>query len=329
MVISLADAQVNTQDDVDFAVIDDLRRRSWLLDQIPFDDCVNPSGGGSTLTYGYTRLVTPAPAAFREFNREYDPGQAVRKRYTVDLKPLGGSFNVDRALARLGQAATNEEAFQFEQLSISVRTRFQDELINGDTAVDTKGFDGLDKSLAGTITEIGADTVADWTSEALGDDRSASNDAIDLLDQLVHAINGGADAILTNDKGAARVRSLGRRAGYYTRSEDALGREVERFGTAVIVDLGDNTAGTGTIIPTETRTVGGESVTGLTDIYAVQFGLRALHGVSVLGPLLQTFRPDYTAPGAVKKGEMEMGPVAGVLKSTRGAGVLRNVKVLG
>jgi hypothetical protein len=327
MAITLADAQVNVQDDVDFAVIDDLRRRSWLFDQIQFDDCVNPSGGGSTLTYGYTRLVSAAPADFRAFNSEYTPGEARRERKTVDLKPLGGSFNVDRALARLGQAATNEESFQFEQLNKSIVTRFQEELILGDVAVDADGFDGLDKSLAGSTTEIGATAVSNWTGPTLGSDQGKANDALDLLDELVHLVEAGADAILTNDKGAARVRSLARRAGYYTRSEDALGRVVERFGNAVIQDLGMDTDGSAPIIPIETRTVATVETTGLTDLYAVRFGLDAFHAVSATGPLVQTFRPDYTAPGAVKKGEMELGPVAGVLKSTRGAAVLRNVKV--
>lgn len=327
MAITLADASVNTQDDVSFAVIDETRRKSWLLDQITFDDCVNPAGGGSTLTYGYTRLVNLAPAAFRGYGSEYVPGEATRTRFTVDLKPLGGSFNIDRQLAKLGPAATNEESFQFEQLTTSVRTKFQDELVNGDTAVDANGFDGLDKSLTGSTTELSAGAVNDWTGGTIGADQAKTNDALDLLDELIHTLNGNADAIMANTWGAARIRSLARRAGYYTREEDALGRVVERFGNAVIVDLGDNAAGTGTVIPTDTRTVATVSTPNLTDLYAIRFGLDAFHGVSTVGQLLQVFRPDYTAPGAVKKGEVEMGPLAGVLKATKAAAVLRNVKV--
>jgi hypothetical protein len=332
MAITLADAQQNTQDDVSFAVIDETRRRSWLLDQITFDDCVNPAGGGSTLTYGYTRLVSAAPAAFRAFNDEYKAGQAKRTKYSVDLKPLGGSFEVDRVLARLGPAATNEEAFQFGQLTVAVRTKFQAELINGDTDVDANGFDGLDKSLAGSTTELTNDPdgtqVADWTGAAITSQDKA-NDALDLLDELVALVQGGANAILCNDKSAARVRSIARRAGYYTRSEDALGRTVERFGNAAIVDLGYGVDGSAPIIPIEDRDPDGDgtATSGLTDLYAVRFGLDAFHGVSTVGQLINTFRPDYTQPGAVKKGEVEMGPLAGVLKATRAAAVLRNVRV--
>jgi hypothetical protein len=72
---------------------------------------------------------------------------------------------------------------------------------------------------------------------------------------------------------------------------------------------------------------GGTGTGGLTDIYAVRFGLDGFHGVSVPGQLIKTWLPDFTLAGAVKKGEVEMGPVAVALKASRAAGVLRNVKV--
>lgn len=327
MPVTLAEAQVNVQDDVDFAVIDELRRLSWLLDQITFDDAVSPGTAGATLTYGYTRLVNPAGAAFRAINSEYTPGKAKRERYTVDLKPLGGAFEVDRVLANLGPAATNEVTFQLGQLITSVRTRFQDEMINGDVGADALGFDGLDSSLAGTSTEVfPAGGFVDWTGTAI-DNADKAHGALDLLDELVALVNGGAQSILGNSKGISRVRSIGRRAGYYSRDEDSMGRTIERFGNAVLVDLGEKDDGT-PIVPTETRDVGGDDVTGLTDLYTLRFGLDAFHAVSVSGsPIVQTWLPDFTTAGAVKKGEAEMGPTAGVLKATRAAAVLRNIKV--
>lgn len=336
MAVSLAEAQVNCQDDVDFAVIDTLRRYSWLLDQIQFDQAVNPAGGGATLTYGYTRLVTAAAAAFRAVNSEYVAGVANRDRFTVDLKPLGGSFEVDRVLAALGQAATNEVAFQLDQLVKSIRTKFQDEFINGDDAVDVNGFDGLDKALTGSSTEYlpidnGVATgYLDWTATTVNTSDEAHG-ALDVLDEFLSLLLFPADAILGNTKSITRVRALGRRAGFYTREEDSLGRMIERYGNAVLIDIGDNAAGSAPIIPIETRDPdgggAGGNITGLTDLYAVNFGLDTMHGVSTPGQLVQTWKPDFTTAGAVKKGEAEMGPVAMVLKNTKGAAVLRNVKV--
>ncbi|MEC3977896.1 major capsid protein [Amycolatopsis sp. H20-H5] len=338
MPVTLAQAQVNTQVDVDYAVIDNLRRYSWLLDQIVFDDTVTPGTGGGTLTYGYTRLVSPAAAGFRPLNSEYTPGQAVRQRYSSDLKPLGGAFSVDRVLANLGQAQTNETSFQLQQLITATRGKFQRELILGDTAVDGNGFDGLSKSLTGTATEKVAGYVAgsaDWTPAAITTQPLANtrlDEVDDWLSGIVPSHTGGGDqgapgalppgmkAILGNTKSITRFRALARWAALYESTKDDLGRQIEKYGDWFLVDLGDREDGAAPIIPL--------SATGTTDLYAVTFGLDALHGASVAGsPLVQTWMPDFSTAGAVKTGEVEMGPVAMVLKNTKAAAVLRGVKV--
>ena len=64
-------------------VIDEFRRGSLLLDQLTFDDAVSPGTGGSTMTYGYTQLLTPATAGFRAINTEYTPNEAKRAKKTA------------------------------------------------------------------------------------------------------------------------------------------------------------------------------------------------------------------------------------------------------
>ncbi|NIL64314.1 major capsid protein [Salinispora arenicola] len=352
MAVTLAQAQVNTQDDVAFAVIDNLRRYSWLLDRIVFDDTVNPTGG-STLTYGYTRLTSPRTAAFRAINTEYTPTEATRTRHTVDLKPHSGAFAVDRILANLGQAQTNEVTFQMQQLLTATQQKWQEELINGDTAVDANGFDGLDKSLTGTATEYdplingASDGYLDWrsstvTTQALA---MAALDHLDaMLAEIVPSKTGGGDlgapgalppgekALLGNTKSVTRIRALARWAGLYTADKDDLGRRVERYGDWTLVDLGDGMQGSTPIVPIYTADADGGGpggdITGLTDLYAVSLGLDALHGASVAGkPLVETWMPDFMRAGAVKTGELEMGPTAMVLKNTKACGVLRKIKV--
>lgn len=68
---------------------------------------------------------------------------------------------------------------------------------------------------------------------------------------------------------------------------------------------------------------------GVTDLYAVRFDtLDGFTGVSTVGgQLVQTFLPDFSSPGAVKKGEVEMGPVSVALKATKAAAVLRNIRL--
>lgn len=338
MPITLAQAAVNTLNDVDFQVIDNIRRYSWLWDNVPFDDSVNPGGGGATLTYGYHRLTTPASAAFRAINSEYTPGQAIRQRFTVDLKPLGGAFTLDRVLANLGPAQTNEIAFQLTQLTVSSIVRFQQELILGDTAVDANGFDGLSKALTGSTTEKTAGYVAgsaDWKAATVGGNVTAANLRLDELDDFLSllvpshvgsgdmttpgAVPPGQKALLGNTKMIARLRSIVRAAGSYTNTKDDMGRQVEQYNGWTFVDIGDRFDGSAPIIPISSTT---------TDLYAVCFGLDAFHGVIASGvPMVQTFLPDFNNSGAVKSGELEIGPLAMTLKNTKAAGVLRSITV--
>lgn len=337
MAITLAQAQVNTATDVDYSVIDNIRRYSWLWDAITFDDCVTPGVGGGTLTYGYTRLISASGADFRAFNSEYIPGQATRQQFTTNLKPMGGAFTVDRVLSNLGPAATNEVAFQLQQLLTSSRVRFQQELILGDTAVNTNGFDGLSKALTGTTTEKTAGYYCgsgNWNATTVNT-QALANTRLDELDDFLslivpsHTGSGdqgipgslptGLKAIIGNTRMIARVKALARWAASYTSLKDDLGRQIEMYGPWVLVDIGDRMDGSAPIIPI---------TSSATDLYAVSFGLDAFHGISLATtPLVQTWLPDFAHAGAVKSGEVEIGPVACVLKNTRAAGVLRSITV--
>ncbi|WP_371677917.1 major capsid protein [Streptomyces sp. NBC_01276] len=335
MAITLADARLNTQDDVDTMVIDEFRKSSWLLDNLTFDDVVSPAGGGATLTYGYTRLITERPAQFRPMNTEYPKAQAKRQRYTVDLSPLGGAFEVDRVLSNLGAAATNETTFQMGQTIKSARAFFSDQVINGKrvtTPGAEAGFDGLDKALAGSSTEMGAGASLDWTGATLGSDAGKANDALDVLDEFLALLDGTPSAIFGNKKTLSRVRSLARRAGYYDRTADAFGQQIETYNGIPLVDLGDKAGATTPVIPIESRDVdgagAGAAILGLSDLYVVRLGLDGFHGVSTVGgQLVRQWLPDFTTAGAVKTGEVELGPVAVALKATKSAAVLRNIKV--
>ncbi len=60
MPVTLAQAQVNAATDVDYNVIDNLRRYGgWLLDRIAFDDTVTPPASGPS-TRNTRRARPPA-----------------------------------------------------------------------------------------------------------------------------------------------------------------------------------------------------------------------------------------------------------------------------
>jgi hypothetical protein len=428
MPVSLAQARLNTQDDLDGMVIDEFRKSSALLDSLIFHDAVNPMGGGSTLTYGYHRLVTQVAAAFRAINSEYVPSEVTKQRFTVDLKPLGGSFQIDRVLAQIARGA--EVSLQMQQKIKATSTKFCDEVVNGDVAVDANGFDGLKKALAGSDTELGVDKVTDWSDI----DASGYQKALDRVDEFLSMLNGQASVVMGNRHIIAKLAAIARRANQYIERPVAgltgpLGEPIVRrfWGENIqLIDMGEKAGSTDLIIPLydpdnsaytvtvtgganagtfsllvsvdgnpaeETAPIafnaagatvdaaiealpdvpaGGVTVTGAgpytvvfdgalaghdvtvaladnnlaggttpsvtvaetgdtggyTDLYAARIGMDGFHGVSVAGqPLVNTWLPDFERAGAVKTGEVEMGPVACALKATKAAAVLRRVKL--
>jgi len=333
MALTLAQVQVNLMDAVQVGVIDEFRKASFILENIQFDDAVSPVGGGATLTYGYTRVTTQPTAGTRALNSEYTAQQALKTRYTVDLAIFGGSFEIDRVLAKTG-GIVNEVTFQTQQKVKAARAEFHDLFINGDVGDDANAFDGLDKAITGSTTEflpvshgvtagyVDLSTSANITSNYV--------EFLDLLDAWL-ALMDGCDALLMNSKMIAKFRAVARRATAYNVTMDAFGRQVERYNAIPFIDMGDKPGSTNPIIPVETRDADGAgaggNITNLTDIYGVRFGLDGVHAVSMAGDApINTYLPDFSTPGAVKSGEVEM--VACVaLKATKAAGAFRNVKV--
>lgn len=333
MATSLAEGKLNSQTDLDVAVIDEFRKESAILDSLIFDDAVNPAGGGATLTYGYRRQITQSGAAFRAINSEYTPGEVTTQHYTTELKPLGGSFQVDRVVAKIGPAASGAVSLNLAEKIKATSAKFQDAVINGDTAVEAAGFDGLDKALTGSATEFNAGAVADWRD--FDTNAGTKFAALDALDEFLSLLDGTPTVLVGNKKTLARVRAIVRRTGMYVVNPiDGLvgqnGRPINReeYGGIVFADAGDKAGSSSPIIPIVTRTVATVSTTGLSDLYAYRVGLNGFHGVSTVGgQLVQTWLPDFTTSGAVKTGEVEMGPVSVALKATKAAAVFRNIRV--
>ena len=165
-----------------WGVIDEFAKASFLFNNLTFDDCVSPTGGGATLTYAYTRLITQPTAQFRAVNEEYTPQEVEKQRYTVDLKVFGGAFEIDRVISNMG-GIVNEVTLQMQQKIKAAAALFNDTVINGDSAVDAKAFDGLDKALTGSSTEFIPTAAIDLsTSEKITENWQ---EFLDILDEFL------------------------------------------------------------------------------------------------------------------------------------------------
>lgn len=316
MAFTLADAKKLSQDKLTNYVIDEFRK-SPLLDSLVFDDCVKPQGG-STLAYVYNRVTTLPTAAGRAINSEYTAQEAKTTPVTVNLKVFGGSFNLDRVIINHEKQVVDHIKFQLEQKTKATRALFADWFINGDSVADATAFDGLDKALTGSSTEITPTTAIDLSSAGAVETNWKA--FLYELRQVLKLLDGAPGIIGVNRDMFAVFQTIADFSTQFTATKNELGAEIVKYGTAIIMDMGDKPG-------TSNPIIGTDGTEGTTDIYIARVGLDGLHGVSPdgeKGP--KTYLPNMTAPGAVKTGEVEM-VAAMALKATRAAAVLRNIKV--
>lgn len=316
MAVTLAEAQKNVQDDIQIGVIDEFRKSSFILDKLTFDDVVSPTGGGATLTYGYTRLLTQPSADFRAVNSEYTPSTVTKQRYTTDLKVFGGSFEVDRVISNMGGIVT-EVDLQIIQKVKAAKALFNDTFINGDSAVDSDAFDGLDKALTGSTTEFTPSSAIDLSTAAL----IGTNyiEFLHLLNKFLKKLDGKPSFIAGNSDMISAIQLCAQLAGKYMIVKNDFGEQVDAYNNIPLVDLETKSGSNDDVVATDGS--------GISSLYFGRLGLDGLHGISMAGVApVQTWLPDFKTSGAVKKGEVEM--VAAIaLKASKAAGVFRNIKI--
>lgn len=341
MAMTLDEMKVGMADKVSQQIVDIFLRKSEILQLLPFDNCVSPSaGGGSTLTYSYVQKKLPAVAAFRALNNDYTASQATVEAKTATLKIFGGSFEMDRVLKQ-AEGKFNNMAYQFEEKIAAAVSLFHYTLINGDSSTNANEFDGLDEMLAGTSSEFNTGVGSAIDLSTMANVKNNMDQFYEALQNLIKKTN--ADALLMNTDMISKVHTIARLLGYKTETEEAFGKKVVSMDGVRFMDLGNHyTISSGAAVANSCvpagikRNIGTpvspstdpSEVTGLTDIYAVKFDVNnGFHAASLTGTnAISSYVPDFSQPGAVKKGEVEM-VAATVLKNTANAGVLRNIKI--
>lgn len=315
MAVTLADAKLLTQDKLTQDVIDEFRKDD-LMDLLVYDNCV-ALNGGSTLAYTYNRVETNGTADFREINNEYTPQEAKTKQYTTNLKVFGGSFGIDRVIQKHVKGVTNQLAFQMQQKIKGAQALFSETFFNGSAASDTKVFDGIDVALTGASTEVTPAAVIDLSSATAIDSNYKA--FLDAVEDMLAELDGAPTFLAMNRKMRSAFNKVGRRTVAYQETRDEFGKPVTYYDGIQLITIGDKPNTSDSII--ENKAEDG------TSIYAVRVGLDGVCAVTPEGDnIIDVYMPDFTTPGAVKTGEVEM--VAGLaVKATKAAGVLRKIKV--
>lgn len=296
-------------------VIDELRKSSVLLDSLEFDDTVSATGG-SSFPYMYTRMKTESTAAFRTVGEDYTPSDATTENVVTEVKILGGTYSIDRAIAKGSKGNfINQTELQSKEKIKAVISTFSNAMINGDSELNNKEFDGLDKILTGSDTEL--NSKVDLSTSALVDANYTA--FIDELDGVIAEMDGAPHFIAGNNKMITKIKAVARRAGQYQETKDDFGRTISHYGNAILLDLGAKPGSSDPIVG-----IDGE---GKTDLYFIRLGMDGFHGITLNGSMIDAVEPNFATEAATHaEGLVEMyGGV--VLKKTKAAAVLRGIKI--
>ncbi|MFE1763107.1 major capsid protein [Streptomyces angustmyceticus] len=257
MALTLAEAAKLSQDDLQRGVLETFVQESPVLDRIPF---LTIQGNA----YAYNEEATLPGVEFRSVNEGYSESTGTVNPKSESLVILGGDADVDRFIVQTRGNLTDQRSVQTRMKVKAASYKFQDHFINGDTAVDPKGFDGLKKRLTGN-------QVFATATNGMGP-VAAGHDFFDALDELiarVPGLNGSNGALYTNRQIRAKLWSSARRLGGMEFVKDALtGKPIYTYQGIPLLDIGQTAAGADIIPMTETQ--GTSNAAG--SIYAVRFG---------------------------------------------------------
>lgn len=261
MAVTLAQAALLSQNDLQRGVIETFVQESAVLDRLPLMEIQGNA-------YAYNKEATLPGVAFRSVNEAYTESTGTVVQATESLVILGGDADVDTFIQRTRSDLNDQRAIQTRLKVKAASYKFQDAFFNGDVAVDPKSFDGLKKRLTGAqVIDAGTNGIP-----IVGSSNSDIYAFFDKLDELIAAVPG-----LTAENGAiyaprglrSKVLSAGRRIGGTDMvREDLTGKRIATWNGIPLLDAGDSLAGTPILAQNETQ--GSSTVAG--SIYAVRFG---------------------------------------------------------
>ncbi|MGD0205896.1 MAG: major capsid protein [Dehalococcoidia bacterium] len=255
MALTLAEASKLSNDVLLVGVIETIIKDSPILQVLPFIEIV---GNGLT----YNRESTAATASFYDVGDTWTESTPTFTQVTATLKIMGGDADIDNYLVATRSNVQDLEAAVIELKAKAVRDLFEQTFISGDSTVNPKAFDGIDKLCqSGQTLSMGV---------------NGGSLTLDKMDELVDTVRGGKTELLLMSRRSRRIiNKLARTAGTFLETDrDQFGQMVQYYDGIPI--------GVSDYIP-DNQTVG--TSTDCSTIYAVQFGEGALAGLTGPGGL--------------------------------------------
>ncbi len=252
MALTLAQAKALSDSKLTNQIIDEFRK-SPLLDALTFDNTVKVQGG-KTLAYVYNRITTQPTAGTRAINGEYTAQETVTTQNTVNLKVMGGAYELDRVIANDEKQVVDQIEFQTTQKAKATVAVFNDLFINGNATVTATEFDGIDKAVTGSTTERNADSFINLSDSSNID--SNYKNFLYQIRKLEASMDGKPTHYLMNSDLFAVFQTIADRVPNIHYVKNELGEEVLKYGNALLVEMGDKAGSSNPIIANVGKSVG-------------------------------------------------------------------------
>ncbi|MBS0233493.1 MAG: hypothetical protein JSR99_08395 [Proteobacteria bacterium] len=229
-----------------------------VLERLPFVDMQGNA-------YTYNREGALPGIAFRGINESYTESTGIINPQTETLTICGGDSDYDVALVKMGTGSNDLRAAHDALKSKSLTLTWLKTFFDGDSTTNPREFDGLNTRLSGTTQELETGSAGGATL------------TLDMVDDLIDAIQGTPDILLMNAKMRRKINNLMRAAGQATETvSDTFGRRIDAYAGIPMGVVGDDSEGSAILDFDEDD---GSGNTDTTSIYAVRFGLDGLHGI--------------------------------------------------
>ena len=255
MAMTLAEAAKLSNDIVLQEVIETMVLDSPILQALPF---IEITGNGLT----YNRENTNPAAAFFSVGDTWAEGTPTFSQITATLSIVGGDADIDNFLLTTRSNLQDLQAAVIRLKAKAVQQKFEDTFVNGDTTVDAKSFDGIDKlTTGGQVASMGA---------------NGATLSLAKLDEVIDLVKGGPPAMLLMSKRTRRsLNNLARTTGSMLQTDRNEFGQMVQFYDGVPVGVSDYIS--------DAKTVGTSA--DCSTVYAMQFGEGALAGLSAPGGL--------------------------------------------
>lgn len=255
MALTLAEAAKLSNDVLLQGVIETIVYESPILQVLPFIEIV---GNGLT----YNRENTAPSAAFYDVGDTWAESTPTFTQLTATLKILGGDADIDNFLKATRSNIQDLEAAVVQLKAKAVRDKFEDTFVNGDTTVDAKAFDGVDKACtSGQTVSMGT---------------NGGTLTLDKLDELLDKVKPGKpELLLMSRRSRRKLNALARASGSFLEADRNQFGVMMQYYDGIPIGINDWIS--------DAKTVG--TSTDCSTIYTLQLGEGAVAGLTAPGGL--------------------------------------------